>query len=190
MIERQNEETDASPGWGGHWRGENATIETVVCPLSYTTRQPLEALCGSGYTVADGKLNYYFASDLLHRLYHVATIGEGAIEHYADSYEECLALAVENPGEAFRNSHTLQYFALDAYAYDVVLPDEGCTGKPDQSSESESASSASPSSASVPDSSSTLSTSVVTSSVLSPTFEASTTVSENTSGTTSAAAVC
>ncbi|CAD0114698.1 unnamed protein product, partial [Aureobasidium uvarum] len=100
----------------GHWRGENATDETVICPLSYTTRQPLEALCGNGYTVATGKLATYFAADLMHRLYHTTKIGEGAAEHYADSYAECLELAEKNPAEAVRNTHTLQYFALEVYA--------------------------------------------------------------------------
>ncbi|THV84578.1 zincin [Aureobasidium pullulans] len=115
-------------GWGGHWRGENATDETVICPLSYSTRQPLETLCSGGYTVASGKLNHYFAADLMHRLFHTTKIGEGAAEHYADSYTECLELAGENPAEAVKNTHTLQYFALDVYAMDVALPGEGCTG--------------------------------------------------------------
>lgn len=117
-------------GWGGHWRGENATDETVICPLSYSTRQPLEALCGNGYTVANGKLATYFAADLMHRLYHTTKIGEGAAEHYADTYTECLELAKQNPVEAVRNTHTLQYFALDVYAMEVALPGEGCTGTP------------------------------------------------------------
>ncbi|KAI2467492.1 major allergen Asp F2 [Annulohypoxylon bovei var. microspora] len=116
-------------GWGGHWRGENATQETVICPLSYTTRMPLEGLCGYGYSVASGSLNLYFGSDLIHRLYHLPAIGEGTVEHYADSYNECLQLAIDNPAEAVRNSHTLQYFALDVYAFDIAVPGEGCTGR-------------------------------------------------------------
>lgn len=64
----------------------------------------------------------------MHRLFHTTKIGEGAAEHYADSYTECLELAEENPAEAVRNTHTLQYFALDVYAMDVALPGEGCTG--------------------------------------------------------------
>lgn len=116
-------------GWAGHWRGENATDETVICPLSFTTRQPLEGLCGYGYQVASGELAFYFGSDLIHRLLHLPKVGEGAAEHYADSYRECLDLAVSDPSLAVRNSHTLQYFALDVYAYDIALPGEGCTGR-------------------------------------------------------------
>ncbi|KAI0199634.1 putative peptidase family-domain-containing protein [Astrocystis sublimbata] len=124
-------------GWGGHWRGENATQETVICELSYTTRMPLEGLCGYGYSVASGALNFYFGADLVHRLYHLPKIGEGIVEHYADTYSECLELALDDPALAARNSHTLQYFALDVYAFDVSLPGEGCTGHPSESEGSE-----------------------------------------------------
>lgn len=115
-------------GWGGHWRGENATSETVICPLSYETRHPLNSMCGFGYTVASGELSFYFASDLVHRIYHLPSVGETVVEHYADSYEECLELAVSDPTMAVRNTHSLQYFALDVYAYDIALPGEGCSG--------------------------------------------------------------
>jgi hypothetical protein len=116
-------------GWAGHWRGSNATQETVICDLSFTTRKPLAGLCAYGYSVASGALNLYFGSDLVHRLLHVPSVGEGAVEHYADTYDECLDLATHNSTEAARNSHSLQYFALDVYAYDVAVPGEGCTGK-------------------------------------------------------------
>ncbi|KAL8379800.1 hypothetical protein RB599_009304 [Gaeumannomyces hyphopodioides] len=123
-------------GWGGHWRGANASSETVICPLSYETRKPLDALCSFGYTVAAGKLNLYWAADLMHRIFHLEPIGEGAVEHYADSHAECLALAKSDPSKAVRNTHSLQYFALDAYAYDVVMPGEGCPGRPSSSTSS------------------------------------------------------
>jgi hypothetical protein len=116
-------------GWGGHWRGENGTLETVICPLSYTTRRPLEAMCGQGYTISNGALNTYFAADLLHRLYHVTSIGDGVVEHYADSYAECLELAEHEPEDAVRNTHSLQYFALEIWAMEVTLPGEGCIGR-------------------------------------------------------------
>ncbi|KAF2730301.1 zincin [Polyplosphaeria fusca] len=117
-------------GWAGHWRGENATSETVICPLSYELRRPLEAMCGFGWDVANGATNFYFASDLLHRLYHVPKVGGyGIVEHYAGEYDECLELAETNSEEAVRNSDSLQYFALEAYAYDIAIPGEGCAGK-------------------------------------------------------------
>lgn len=116
--------------WAGHWRGSNASDETVICELSYSSRWNLPSMCGHGYTVAGGELASFFASDLIHRLYHTDKIGEGTVFHYADTYTECLDLARETPEEAVRNAHTLQYFALDVYAYDIAVPGQGCTGEP------------------------------------------------------------
>ncbi|KAG9604141.1 zincin, partial [Aureobasidium melanogenum] len=162
-------------GWGGHWRGENATDETVICPLSYSTRQPLEALCANGYTVANGKLATYFAADLMHRLYHTTKIGEGAAEHYADTYTECLELAKENPAEAVRNTHTLQYFALDVYAMEIALPGEGCTGTPAEGSDdSHAAAPASSASSSVASAATTAAVSATASQSVSKTTSAGT----------------
>lgn len=148
------------PGWAGHWRGSNASDETVICELSYSSRWNLNALCGYGYTVAGGKLASYFASDLIHRLFHTDKIGEKAVFHYADSFDECTALAIEDPKLAVRNAHTLQYFALDVYAYDISVPGQGCTGEPVAEEESEApASSASSASASATSSAASSSTS-------------------------------
>lgn len=145
------------PGWAGHWRGSNASDETVICEASYTSRWNLPAMCGYGYTVAGGELASYFASDLIHRLFHTDKIGEGTVFHYADTYTECLDLARETPEEAVRNAHTLQYFALDVYAYDIAVPGQGCTGEPIEEEEesTETSSSASVSSTSSAASSST-----------------------------------
>jgi len=134
--------------WAGHWRGSNASDETVICDLSYTSRWNLAGLCGYGYTVAGSPLASYFASDLIHRLFHADKIGEGTVFHYADTYQECLDLARETPEEAVRNAHSLQYFALDVYAYDIAAPGQGCTGEPVEEEETETASASSSASAS------------------------------------------
>lgn len=83
-----------------------------------------------GYDVANGATNFYWASDLLHRLLHVPKVGEGIVEHYggADEYPGVLSLAKSNPAEAVRNSDTLQYFALEVYAHDISVPGVGCPG--------------------------------------------------------------
>lgn len=70
----------------------------------------------------------------------MSSLGEGVVEHYADAYDECLELALNHPEEAVRNTHTLQYFALDVYAFDIALPNDGCTGKATGGSASSSAS--------------------------------------------------
>ncbi|KAF1354071.1 zincin [Lizonia empirigonia] len=87
-------------------------------------------LCMFGYDVANGATNFYWASDLLHRLLHVPEVGEGIVEHYgdADEYPGVLELAESNPAEAVRNSDTLQYFALEVYAHDIAVPGVGCPG--------------------------------------------------------------
>ncbi|KAF3011211.1 hypothetical protein E8E13_011618 [Curvularia kusanoi] len=116
--------------WAGHWRGANASSETVICDRSYVVRRPLENFCMLGYDVANGATNFYWASDLLHRLLHIPKIGEGVVEHYggADEYPGVLALAESNPSEAVRNSDTIQYFALEVYAHDIAVPGVGCPG--------------------------------------------------------------
>ncbi|CAP94683.1 hypothetical protein E8E15_007685 [Penicillium rubens] len=115
-------------GYAGHWRGENGTDETVICDLSYETRRSLSTMCGLGYTVSESETNTFWAADLLHRLYHVSAIGQGWIDHFADGYEEVVDLAKTNATLTTRDSETLQYFALEAYAYDISVPGVGCPG--------------------------------------------------------------
>lgn len=63
--------------------------------------------------------NFYWASDLLHRLLHIPKIGEGVVEHYAEDYAAVVELAKTGSSLAVRDSEALQLFALEAYAYDV-----------------------------------------------------------------------
>ncbi|CAG7922581.1 unnamed protein product [Penicillium olsonii] len=114
--------------WAGHWRGTNATDETVICDLSYETRRSLSTMCGLGYTVSESETNTFWAADLLHRLYHVPAIGQNWIDHFADGYEEVIDQAKKNATLATHDSETLQYFALEAYAYDISAPGIGCPG--------------------------------------------------------------
>jgi hypothetical protein len=120
--------------WGGHWRGANATNETVICPPSYTSRYWLEMLCGYGYRVGAGNPNAYFAGDMLHRWMHLPGMSEGVVDHYtpegADEFAASLELARTRPHEAVRNTGSLQYFALDVYAFDIAVPGVGCPALP------------------------------------------------------------
>ncbi|KAH7368334.1 allergen Asp f2-like protein [Plectosphaerella cucumerina] len=125
-------------GWAGHWRGNNATQETVICDLSYEIRRPLSAVCNQGYTVAESRLNTYWATDLLHRVFHVPHISDGQVEHYAETYADVLELAVSDPSKSVIDSDALQYFAIDAWAYDIAAPGVGCPGKvPEPEAEAE-----------------------------------------------------
>jgi len=119
-------------GWAGHWRGENATAETVICPLSYETRRWLVSMCGLGYTVAGSPTNTFWASDLMHRLYHMPAIGHEYIEHYIEDYADIEASLEAGNRTNTYDSDVLQYFALDAYAYDIAAPGVGCTGEPSE----------------------------------------------------------
>lgn len=135
--------TPVTQGWAGHWRGKNATTETVICPLSFELRRPLSAVCNLGYTVAESKLNTFWATDLMHRLLHVPTISEGIVDHYAKGYTGILELAKKDPAKSGIDSDTLQTFAIDAWAWDIAAPGVGCTGKPPKESSSSSSVSAS-----------------------------------------------
>lgn len=42
--------------------------------------------------------------------------------------EEILQLAIDHPENAVRNSATLRHFAVEAYAYDIAVPGQGCSG--------------------------------------------------------------
>lgn len=67
----------------------------------------------------------------MHRMFHLPSVSEGIIDHISDGYINTLELATGvNYTEAARNSASLQYFALEAYAYDIAVPGEGCVGKP------------------------------------------------------------
>ncbi|KAF7131208.1 hypothetical protein CNMCM5793_004258 [Aspergillus hiratsukae] len=135
----------AIPGYGGHWRGENGTDETVICDRSYLTRRSLLTMCAQGYTVSGSETNTFWAADLLHRLYHLPAIGQGWIEHFADGYEEVIDLAKGNGTEPTHDSETLQYFALEAYAFDIAVPGVGCPGEShEHEHESETATGAAP----------------------------------------------
>ncbi|KAE8150914.1 putative peptidase domain-containing protein [Aspergillus avenaceus] len=115
-------------GWAGHWRGTNATDETVICDLSYTSRRSLTTMCALGYTVSGSETNTFWASDLLHRLFHMPAIGQNWVEHFADGYLEAVELAAGNRSVSTRDSEALQYFALEAYAFDIAVPGVGCLG--------------------------------------------------------------
>lgn len=116
------------PGWAGHWRGENATQETVICPLSFERRRYLDSVCGLGYTVAQSPLNTFWATDLLHRVFHVPQISEDLVAHFTEDYQEVVSLARTDPERSAFDSDALQYFAIDVYAFDVAAPGVGCTG--------------------------------------------------------------
>lgn len=133
--------------WAGHWRGDNATSETVICDRSFEVRRFLSGMCGQGYTVASSPLNTFWATDLLHRVLHVPDISEDLVEHYAEDYADALRQAEEEPEKSGRDSDVLQMFAVDAWAYDIAAPGIGCTGEAEKKEEKKSDSASKTSSA-------------------------------------------
>jgi hypothetical protein len=65
----------------------------------------------------------------MHRLYHVPAVGQAYVDHFADGYDEVIALAKSNGTESTHDSEALQYFALEAYAFDIAVPGVGCAGE-------------------------------------------------------------
>lgn len=54
--------------------------------------------------------------------------GQEYIDHYSEGYEGIIESAANNSPNSTHDSDGLQYFALDVYAYDIILPGEGCPG--------------------------------------------------------------
>jgi hypothetical protein len=79
--------------------------------------------------VTGSKLNAYWATDLMHRLFHVPTISEGIVDHYAHGYSDLLDVAKKQPEKSGVDTDTLQYFAIDVWAYDIAAPGVGCSGR-------------------------------------------------------------
>lgn len=52
-------------GWRGHYRGENATTETVICDASYTDRLYNSAFCMFGFQLARDEPSVYWSIDLM-----------------------------------------------------------------------------------------------------------------------------
>ncbi|KAK6910705.1 hypothetical protein I203_104737 [Kwoniella mangroviensis CBS 8507] len=133
-------------GWRGHWRGENATLETVICDLSYTDRYFNEYFCMNGYTVAGSPLGTHWSIDLIHRMFHVPVITNELVGHYSEDYASALELAEHNATYSPMDSDALQAFAAHVYAVEVAQGGDACIGQPAESHDH--ASSASPSSTS------------------------------------------
>ncbi|SCV73681.1 BQ2448_6111 [Microbotryum intermedium] len=150
-------QTTAEGPWAGHYRGKNASEETVICPPSFniTNRVSLSELCWDGRLIGSGNPSHYLGADLselsvhLHRLTHIPSVTFNHVIHAeydrsdsslsAEDYVESLELASTNNSLAAFNSDTLQFFALDAYARDVAYAPNGCTVSMDQAMAEEAA---------------------------------------------------
>lgn len=64
----------------------------------------------------------------MHRVFHVLSVSESAVDHYGDFYDGSLDLAETDPSLSVRNSDSLHFFTPEAYTYEVAVPSEGCPG--------------------------------------------------------------
>lgn len=64
-------------------------------------------------------------------------IGQNWVDHFTDGYDEVIELAAGNKSVSMRDLETLQYFALEAYAFDIVVPGVGCPGEHEHEHEHE-----------------------------------------------------
>ncbi|KDE06854.1 hypothetical protein MVLG_02890 [Microbotryum lychnidis-dioicae p1A1 Lamole] len=134
-------QSTAEGPWAGHYRGKNASHETVICPPSFnvSNRVSLSELCWDGRLIGSGNPSHYLGADLMHRLTHVPSVTFGHVDHTAEGYAESLRLASTNNSLAAFNSDTFQFFALDAYARDVAFAPNGCTVSMEQAKAEEAA---------------------------------------------------
>ncbi|EFY96494.1 major allergen Asp F2 [Metarhizium robertsii ARSEF 23] len=119
---------DIHKDWGSYWR-PNATAEVNVCPFA-TEYRLLSSVCNLGHTVAGSGLELFWATDLMHRLFHAPIVNEDIVNHFSDDYSGLLELAKTEPEKSGIDMDALQYFAIDVWAHDVAAPGVGCTGKP------------------------------------------------------------
>ncbi|WWC63098.1 uncharacterized protein I303_105697 [Kwoniella dejecticola CBS 10117] len=135
------------PSWRGHWRGDNATSETVICDLSYTDRFYNEYFCMNGYTVAGSPLGTHWSIDLIHRMFHVPAVTNELVGHYSEDYASALELAEHNSTYSPMDSDALQAFAAHVYAVEVAKGGDACIGQPAEAHDDSHAASSSASAA-------------------------------------------
>lgn len=85
-------------------------------------------MCNLGFEVSTSELNVFWATDLMHRALHIPLVSEGVVGHYAEDYAGVLQLAKDEPTKSALDSDALQYFAIEAWAYDIAAPGVGCPG--------------------------------------------------------------
>ncbi|WWD19973.1 hypothetical protein CI109_104446 [Kwoniella shandongensis] len=102
---------------------------TVVCPTYYLSKKPLAELCTEGQTISSQGSESTDGSWFFHRLLHLPIASGGHLSDVVDTANEAVELAHGvNASQAIRSIHTIQYYALDVYAQDILLPGEGCLG--------------------------------------------------------------
>lgn len=62
-------------------------------------------------------------------MFHLDVVGQNTITHISHGYQDALKLAAGlNYTQTATNTDSLVYFAVEAYAFDISVPGEGCAG--------------------------------------------------------------
>ncbi|KAI5478172.1 hypothetical protein MNV49_005339 [Pseudohyphozyma bogoriensis] len=105
--------------------------QTVVCPTYFNKKPELQNMCNQGQTLVKNGSELTQGAWFVHRLLHTPTASGGRLSDVVDTVAEALELAAGvNQTQALYSIHSVQYYALDTYAFDILLPGVGCRGDP------------------------------------------------------------
>lgn len=110
--------------WPGYHR-ENATQETVLCDLFFTSKKPIEDMCVIG-NITEVTPKIFAGIDLFHRFLHIESINKGFVGEYSETMEEIVDYAQNNATYAVLNTDSVLYYIAEAYA--LELTPGGCLG--------------------------------------------------------------
>lgn len=111
---------------GYHRSDENATGETVLCDLFFTSKKPLEDMCVIGSLIEVGPKKFA-GVDLFHRFLHIESINKGFVGEYTEEFEDVIEYSKSNSSYAVINTDSLLYYITEAYS--VELTGDGCLGE-------------------------------------------------------------
>ncbi|GAA6003723.1 hypothetical protein JCM10207_003564 [Rhodosporidiobolus poonsookiae] len=112
----------------GYFRADDHD-ETVMCPTYWLEKPRIEDMCAEGWNLAENGSELTQGAFFMHRLLHTPTATGGGMSDVVDTAEEALELAKGvNHTQAAYSIHTIQYYALDVYATDILVPGVGCRG--------------------------------------------------------------
>lgn len=110
--------------WPGYHR-VNASQETVICDLFFTSKKPIEDMCVIG-NITDVGPKKFAGIDLFHRFLHIDSINKGFIAEYVEEKDELVEYAENNSSFAVINTDNILYYLAETYA--LELTPGGCLG--------------------------------------------------------------
>ena len=103
----------------------NASQETVLCDLFFTSKKPLEDMCVIG-NITTVKPKKFAGIDLFHRFLHIESISKGFVAEYVEDMDQLVDYAEHNSSYAVINTDNILYYIAESYA--LELTPGGCLG--------------------------------------------------------------